>query len=199
MSDDLINEFYSWRDCKRCRLHITRRQCVLGSGSIPCEILIIGEAPGKSDDLLGYPFFGPSGRLLECVMAEAYNRIAPNRNDIEHPKIYLTNCVACRPTDIAIIGDNRAPTRDEILQCRPRLELLSKIARPILTILMGKVAERECSALFPGALAVEHPASILHRGGYGGPAYQKWFQDWRIILETFYDMQERRSENAFSG
>lgn len=157
-----------WATCKRCRLHKHRRQVVFGRGTIPAEILFIGEAPGKSEDLRGEAFIGRSGRLLDTMLAEAVRLAGREANP---PTYYITNVVACIPRD-ASAGELREPKRDEELACWPRLQITARLVDPEYTILLGSVARNFAAARFPGALTVVHPAYILRRGGTGATEYR---------------------------
>jgi uracil-DNA glycosylase len=64
-----------WKDCTRCPLHTVRSNVVLARGSIPCDILFVGEAPGRSEDALGKPFVGPAGILLDEMIEDALSGI----------------------------------------------------------------------------------------------------------------------------
>ncbi len=70
-----------WKGCKRCPLYKTRRKIVHCRGSLPCDIFFLGEAPGDSEDLLGKPFVGPAGKLLDRIIAKGNGfdpRIGPH-------------------------------------------------------------------------------------------------------------------------
>ena len=60
--------------CRKCGLHRFRRQIVRGHGARLAEIAFIGEAPGKTENLLGYPFCGASGKLLHDAIKDAGKR-----------------------------------------------------------------------------------------------------------------------------
>lgn len=119
-----------WKDCTDCILHENRQHVVLARGSLPCEILFCGEAPGRSEDVIGKPFIGPAGRLLESIIAEAFD---------PRPRIAFTNLVACIP-----LGDENeklaAPDHKEIKACTGRLKELVRMAEPRLIVCVGKLA-----------------------------------------------------------
>ncbi len=60
-----------WHDCTACSLHEHRGRMVFARGKIPCDVLFIGEAPGESEDVLGAPFKGPAGKLLDQIVERA--------------------------------------------------------------------------------------------------------------------------------
>jgi len=74
--------------CAKCPLHRHRKNAVPGEGSMKLGIMIVGEAPGASEDEAGRPFVGAAGQLL----TEALARLGVSRKDV-----YVTNVVKCRP------------------------------------------------------------------------------------------------------
>jgi len=149
-----------WLNCKKCGLHKFRRHVVIGRGDMPAKILFIGEAPGKSEDLRGIPFIGPSGKLLGKALAIAKN-IAKLK---EIPSFYITNVVGCRPTDEKQ-GDNRQPTGEEAWACYQRVEEIYARVKPRAVVFLGKVAQDYCKAAYPEGIALPHPAYLLRLGG----------------------------------
>lgn len=162
-----------WRDCIRCPLHEGRRSVVLARGSLPCDILFVGEAPGQSEDVLGEPFVGPAGQLLDRIVSEALTSpcmSAPLR-------IAFTNVVACFPRE-AKQTDDHAPPREAVKACRPRLQEFIVLAKPRLVVFVGSVADRagsealgKATTLTGGRVtghatvklwaSIQHPAAIL--------------------------------------
>ena len=59
-----------WKDCRSCRLCEQRDKIVLARGTIPCDILMVGEAPGLSENSRGLPFDGPAGHRLDQIVAK---------------------------------------------------------------------------------------------------------------------------------
>lgn len=64
--DELKQEVLS---CKKCKLHKTRHNVIFGEGNQKAKILVIGEAPGHDEDIIGRPFVGKSGQLFDKIMA----------------------------------------------------------------------------------------------------------------------------------
>lgn len=164
-------------ECKRCQLHLYRKHIVQGRGSIPAKILFIGEAPGRSEDLRGLPFIGPSGRVLDMAMRDAERMISK-----PFPSYYITNTVFCRPCD-SKNGPNRAPLEAEVMACWDNLDKVYGMIKPLMVILLGKVAEHYCHRIFPWAKTLYHPAYILRRGGIGGPEYDRFVRELAVIIE----------------
>ncbi|MCS6955940.1 MAG: uracil-DNA glycosylase [Candidatus Calescibacterium sp.] len=111
------------RECNKCRLHQFRKNAVPGNGIYNTRIMLIGEAPGRNEDIEGLPFVGQAGKLLEQML----NNIGISRNDI-----FITNVVKCRPPE------NRDPLDDEIQTCKPYLFRQIELVNPKLIILVGK-------------------------------------------------------------
>jgi DNA polymerase len=133
--DEVIDR---WKDCTKCPLHECRKKIVLGSGNPSADLLIIGEAPGEHEDDTGLPFQGESGKVLDEYL-EAVK--------IDRQKdTYITNVVACRPTNPMIDDrtgkpylENRQPTKVEQKLCRPRLLDTIYAVDPLLIIAIGKI------------------------------------------------------------
>lgn len=141
-----------WKDCKQCPLGGQRDRIVLARGTLPCNILFVGEAPGMSEDALGQPFVGPAGHLLDRIIGQAINP------PVTHA---LTNLVACYPRDAKNEGINE-PEYHEIIACRERLVEFVNIAQPNLIVRVGRLA----TGYVPVRdgmryIDVDHPAAIL--------------------------------------
>lgn len=146
-----------WKDCKLCNLCNTRKNVVLARGSIPCDIVFIGEAPGFSEDVIGQPFVGPAGHLLDRIIEEAN---PGNKWDMA-----FTNLIACIPKE-NLNQKVTEPPEESIIACHERLKEFIKLCEPQLIVCVGKVADRRILANFGHSdaknfLTIIHPASIL--------------------------------------
>ncbi len=162
-STELDAAMAPWLECDLCVMAAWRRHVVTGRGDVPAEVLFLGMAPGKTEDLIGEPFRGESGRHLNSLIRMAA-RLAGRT-----PSYYVANIVACRPSD-GPHAPNRDPTPDECLYCRPRLADLVAIVRPKRVVCFGEVAQRESVAVCPDAIAIVHPAYLARMGAAGGSA-----------------------------
>ncbi|MEM2927547.1 MAG: type-4 uracil-DNA glycosylase [Nitrososphaerota archaeon] len=113
------------RKCKKCRLHLSRKNPVPGEGNINSSILIIGEAPGYFEDIQGKPFVGQAGKILDELLSIA---------NLNREKVFITNIVKCRPPE------NRVPRNDEIDSCKDFLEKQIEIINPKIIITLGNVS-----------------------------------------------------------
>ncbi len=89
--------------------------------------MLIGEAPGATEDEMGRPFVGAAGRLLTMTLESV---------GLPRSSVYITNVVKCRPPN------NREPREEEIEACRPFLESQILLLKPRIIVTLGNVAGR---------------------------------------------------------
>lgn len=134
--------------CRLCRLAENRINAVAGEGLYNAAIMLIGEAPGASEDLAGRPFVGHAGKILDQALAYARLR---------REQVFITNVVKCRPPN------NRRPKRDEILACINYLYRQIDAVRPRVICLLGSTAH---DALLGGRFK-DHRGRVVIKGiGY---------------------------------
>jgi uracil-DNA glycosylase family 4 len=121
---EIANEIETHRPCgfEPCE---TCTRFVPGEGSADARIVIVGEAPGASEDKVGRPFVGRAGKLLDSLLAEA---------GIVREDVFITNVVKARPPD------NRDPRADEVVHHWPWLERQLAVIRPELLVPLGRHA-----------------------------------------------------------
>ncbi len=112
-------------DCKRCNLSKTRNYLVFGKGNPEAELMFVGEAPGRDEDLQGEPFVGRAGQLLTKIIAA----MGKTRDDV-----YIANILKCRPPE------NRNPNPDEIKTCSPFLKRQIAAINPKVVCALGTFA-----------------------------------------------------------
>jgi uracil-DNA glycosylase len=154
--------------CVRCPLAKGRTTVVFGEGAPDADVLVVGEGPGRDEDLQGRPFVGRSGKLLDRLLLEELG--------MARSACYIANVVKCRPPG------NRDPRPDEIEACRPWLEAQVALIRPKVVITLGNFATKLLlnttdgirqtrGRVYPsgpgGARLVPtyHPAAALRSGG----------------------------------
>ena len=143
--------------CRACALCATRTQTVFGVGARQADWMVVGEAPGETEDQRGEPFVGPAGQLLDAMLAaiglsrqagNAMNNIAVGvdstrtcgQKDQETASkdqkkgVYIANLLKCRPPA------NRNPQPDEIAQCEPYLRRQVALVQPRIILAMGRFA-----------------------------------------------------------
>jgi DNA polymerase len=109
-------------DCKRCKLHRTRKTIVFGEGHEKATLMFIGEGPGYDEDVQGKPFVGRAGQLLTKII-ESIN--------LSREEVYIANIIKCRPPQ------NRNPEPDEIQSCNPFLMKQINAIQPKIICALG--------------------------------------------------------------
>lgn len=178
--------FRSVQSCRKCPLYKNRTHPVLGRGNLRARIMLVGEAPGREEDLQGKPFVGAAGRLLGEDLRRA---------GISEEEVYIANVLKCRPPD------NRDPSPEEIEACLPFLDEQIRIINPELICTLGKFATqtlldtRQSIVRLRGKLLsyqgkiplipTFHPAACIYR------------PDWRkFFLQDLCLMREKLSKTA---
>ncbi len=165
------------------------RQCVFARGNPEADLMIIGEAPGRDEDIAGKPFIGRAGQLLDKMMAAI---------ELTEEQFYITNVVNWRPPQ------NRNPKPDEIEICRPFLNRHIELVSPKYILIVGGVSLTALTGLtgimknrgqwqtlsiagqdIP-ALPIYHPAFLLRQ-----PALKK--EAWRDLLELRQKLKQTPS------
>lgn len=150
--------------CTRCELASGRTQVVFGVGTPQADLMFIGEAPGRDEDLQGEPFVGRSGKLLDRLMLEELGH--------DRSGVYITNTTKCRPPG------NRNPLPDEISACRPWLQSQLEIIDPNVIVTLGNFATR---------LILDTREGITKMRG------REHLWDGRVVVPTFHPSAALRS------
>ena len=155
--------------CTRCALAAGRTQVVFGEGDPAAGLMVVGEGPGREEDLQGRPFVGRSGQLLDRLLREEAG--------LERRQVYIANVVKCRPPN------NRDPLPEEIAACRPYLDSQVQLIGPVVILTLGNFASRALldtsdgitklrgrTYPWPGSsttviVPTFHPAAALRGGG----------------------------------
>ena len=156
--------------CTACGLAESRQRVVPGVYPDQARVLLVGEAPGRSEDEGGLPFIGRSGQLLDEQLADV---------GLDRAQVAVCNTVKCRPPD------NRTPKRSELATCRPWLDRQIELIDPEVVVTLGgtalawalgrgvrigdvhgQVYERAGHVVVP----TYHPAAALRFGPAGKPA-----------------------------
>ena len=120
---------------EHCDLKRGARQLVFSDGKVGARVMVIGEGPGRDEDMQGRPFVGRAGQLLDKMFAA----IGLSRDAVDlESAIYITNVVPWRPPQ------NRDPSPDEIEMMLPFLQRHVELAAPDVIIAMGNIS---CSAI----------------------------------------------------
>jgi len=164
-----------------CPLSKTATNLVFGDGNPEARLVFIGEAPGAEEDRRGLPFVGPSGRLLDRMLASI---------GLDRTQVFISNTVFWRPPG------NRSPTTGEIATCMPFLERMLELIDPQVLVAVGGPAATALLGMGEGvgklrgrwfpyqtprmarpvqATAIFHPAYLLRTPGQKRMA-------WRDLL-----------------
>lgn len=182
--------------CTACGLSTTRTNVVFGHGPAPAPLMLIGEAPGETEDFQGLPFIGKAGQLLTKVLESVHiNR---------ETDIYITNTVKCRPPE------NRVPAAEEIEACNAYLEAQLRLVAPRILLLAGAPAVKtilktdtpiskirgQWFQYSPTIMAMPifHPAYLLRNASRaeGSPKWLTW-QDMKEVRAAL-DLLEEAGE-----
>jgi len=167
--------------CNKCPLSNTRTNFVFGVGNPHADIVFVGEAPGEKEDLIGEPFVGRAGKLLDKIL-EAIN--------LTREDIYICNVLKCRPPR------NRDPLPDEVSLCEPYLKTQLSMINPKLIVALGRVSA--CTILntkeplknlrnrmfqYEGIdlLVTYHPAALLRNPNFKQSAWE----DFQLIRDKY--------------
>ncbi len=134
--------------CAACTLSHERTHVVFGAGNPYADILFIGEAPGRDEDMKGEPFVGRAGKVLDGMLAAL---------ELNRQSVYIMNVVKCRPPG------NRDPNHEEAEACSRWLDAQWGIIAPRIVCLLGRIAAQR-------VLRTDEPLAALrgkwheHRG-----------------------------------
>ncbi len=120
-----------------CNLKLTATRLVFGDGNPDSRVMLVGEAPGRDEDIQGLPFVGRSGQLLDRMLAAI---------GLDRTSVYIANVVPWRPPG------NRTPTPQETAACRPFIERQIQLVDPDFLLCLGGAAAKEMMATSEGIL-----------------------------------------------
>jgi uracil-DNA glycosylase len=164
-------------ECRRCALGSSCTNLVFGVGDPHADLMFIGEAPGEKEDLIGEPFVGAAGKLLDELLASI---------GLTRSQVYIANVLKCRPPG------NRNPLPEEIAECAPFLSEQIRLVDPKVIATLGNFAtkfvlhtERGITALRGKLYHVDgrqvvpifHPAAAL----YTPAKRETLFEDFRRL------------------
>lgn len=182
--------------CTRCELHQNRKYMVFTRGTVPCDVVFVGEAPGESEDSIGQPFVGPAGiDELDPLL----NTVFPSFPTLTY---CLTNLVCCIPLNEQ--GTKTAePDGDCIEACAPRLRDFIRICDPKLIVTLGNLARDWLDTKYKKAirfhrvipqLHLVHPAAIVRANvTQRGLMRQRSMVALQEALETLLESQTEGS------
>jgi DNA polymerase len=179
--------------CTACRLAETRTSVVFGVGDPEANLMLVGEAPGKNEDLQGEPFVGAAGQLLDELLGGI---------GIQRDEIYIANVLKCRPPG------NRDPKDDEIDACKGYLREQIRMIHPDVVVTLGNFATKLLTPTETGITRMRgqrinwwlgatliptfHPAAALR----GRPQVKEQMQeDFALVAEVLEEYALRTEES----
>ncbi|MFC5385376.1 uracil-DNA glycosylase family protein [Aquamicrobium segne] len=164
-----------------CNLKATAKNLVFADGNPQAGLMIIGEAPGRDEDMEGKPFVGRAGQFLDQILAAI---------GLDRSQVYMANVIPWRPPG------NREPTPQETEICRPFIERQIELVAPKVLVHLGGVSAKTLLNTTEGILRLRgnwhvynglsgvdipamptlHPAYLLR-----APAHKRLA--WRDFLE----------------
>jgi uracil-DNA glycosylase family 4 len=196
---DLVDLRAHIGDCHRCALGDARTTLVFGVGDPRAELMFVGEAPGKNEDLKGEPFVGAAGKLLDELLATI---------DLKRSQVYIANILKCRPPG------NRDPQPAEIDTCTPFLSEQIRLISPKVVATLGKFATQYVLSTDRGitqlrgrlyrldgrqVVPIFHPAAALYDGSKRDVLFDD-FRRLRAVIERTppepLDGEARRADAA---
>ena len=162
-----------------CGLKKTATQVVFSDGVPGSRVMLVGEAPGRDEDIQGKPFVGKSGQLLDLML----NAIGLNRTSV-----YIANTIYWRPPG------NRPPTAQETAQCLPFIRRQIELAKPEILVFVGGVSAKSMMQTTTGIMQLRgnwaeislpalgavpvlptlHPAYLLRNPAHKRLAWADW-------------------------
>lgn len=159
--------------CRRCGLAETRTSTVFADGNPDARVMVVGEAPGASEDATGVPFVGAAGKLLDLLLLS----VGLSRRD----SVYICNVIKCRPPG------NRNPQAGEIEACAPYLRRQIELVKPEVILAVGTFSGQLLSGKdetlgrlrgqvfrYEGIplVVTYHPAALLRNSGWTRPTWE---------------------------
>lgn len=172
------------RTCTECALSQKCRQPIPFYGPSPSSIAVVGEAPGKYEDIQDRPFVGPAGKLAHSWL---------DRAGVDSQDVAWLNVVSCFP--------NRTPTGNEVAACRSNLAAQLEIIRPDFLLVLGGIA---ASVWHPNLrigdlrgqwwtasyLAESSPDAAMAQGSSGS---------WSVALATWHPAAVLRNRGLYQA
>ena len=158
-------------DCHLCPLGETRANLVFGVGNPHARVMIVGEAPGRNEDLRGEPFVGAAGHNLDELLSLA---------GLARGDVYIANVLKCRPPS------NRNPKPEEIQMCAPFLREQIRSIWPDVIVCLGNFASHFVLRTEMGITSLR---GRFHQTGHFAvlptfhPAAALYHREWQPIIE----------------
>lgn len=133
-----------------CGLKATAKNLCLYRGAAQANVMLIGEAPGRDEDLAGKPFVGRAGQLLDRMLASI---------GLNESNVHIANTVYWRPPG------NRNPTPEETMACAPFLARQIELVNPGHIVLLGGIAAKTLLGLEDGITRLRGKWRVIESAG----------------------------------
>lgn len=186
-------------ECRGCSLFRNATQTVFGAGKPSARVVLVGEQPGDQEDMVGVPFVGPAGQLLDQALADA---------ELDRGELYVTNAVKhfkWEPRGRRRM--HKKPSQQEISACRPWLAAELSVVRPNIVVCLGVTAATSMfgrmvrlkdlrgtfsvTDLATDTFVTTHPSSLLRLRGK-----QDWATEYERLVEDFRSVRDRLGAGA---
>lgn len=157
------------KNCTKCPLYQGATNPVPGAGNAEALIMFIGEAPGFNEDQQGLPFVGRAGQLLNKALAEIH---------LERSDVYIANVIKHRPPE------NRDPTPEELIACRPYLLEQIQIIQPKIIVALGRFS-----------MNLFMPQAKISRD-HGQPRWVVWQGEKILVVPMFHPAAALRNPSV---
>jgi len=186
-------------DCRGCGLYRRATQTVFGEGASAAKVMLVGETPGDREDVVGRPFVGPAGQLLDRALEAA---------GVDRKTVYVTNVVKhfkWEPRGKRRL--HKRPMPGEIGACLPWLRMEIELVRPKVIVCLGATAGQALlgrgfsvtrergrflpSPLAPFMLATLHPSALLRirESDARHAAFERFVEDLALVNNALHDKQ----------
>lgn len=172
-----------------CTLKHTAKNLVFADGNPEARVMLVGEAPGRDEDIRGLPFVGRSGQLLDRMLAAI---------GLDRTSVYIANVLPWRPPG------NRSPTPAEQAICRPFIERQIELAAPDFLVFLGGVSAKQMLNTSTGIMKLRGKWKHYTAGGRDIPALPTFHPAYllrqpaqkRLAWRDLSSLKARLDENA---
>lgn len=194
--------------CRKCEIGCLRTKSVFGEGDPCARLMCVGEGPGETEDATGRPFVGRAGELLTKMLAAI---------GLERGEVYICNTIKCRAcyregTKLR----NRAPTPEELANCRPYLDQQIALVQPRVILALGAPAAKSFlgssfqitrmrGRWYEGPHGIPlmvtfHPAYVLRQGGMAltETKRQVW-ADLKAVKAKLDELERSQPQDDMAG
>lgn len=144
----------TWASCRACDLCRTRNHVTMARGRFPATVVFLGDSPRGQDDVMGFPFVGEDGDLMDRLVADA----ATWTNLSAPPPVAFVHLVGCFPKDHR--GQHRKPTSKELKACKERVAAILRMSGAKAIVIVGEVPKSHIPKTDLPTVKMKHPAKL---------------------------------------